>query len=324
MRSHLVGLTVLLLPSILSAQTREGFFQRPHDFQIYYRVEGTGPDTLVYLHGGPGGRLSDEAILDNAPLFGKHTVIFYQQRGNGRSSPATEDSLTSAAQHVEDLEAIRLAFHLEQLTLYGVSWGGGLAALYAATYPDRVRRVLQVNPMPPRRAPLTGTAISGARLDSTEQELFQQAAHTYGAAPDSASCLAFARLNAKIYTAPGPNRDSLIARACRDPHPPTPEERQERGRSMVVYRWTLQSLGDWDLRGQLGRVTAPALIIHGEADFLPLESVRAYARAYPSGRYLVLPGAGHSLPGDNPVAFFAIVEQFLAGTWPEHSQTDVP
>jgi proline iminopeptidase len=316
MSYRLFSAALLLLATPVFAQSREGFITRPHGIQIYYQVHGSGPDTLIYLHGGPGGRLSEDEIVNNSPLFKSHTVIFYQQRGNGRSSPATEDSLTSAAQHVEDLEALRVTFHLRQVTLYGVSWGGGLAALYAVAYPEHVARVLQVNPMPPRRASFGAAEIAGARLDSTQREEFRHAAATYFNTPDSASCLAFAQLNAQIYTVPGPNRDSLVARACRDPHRPTPEERQERARSLTDYRRTMQSLGDWDLTQTLRRVAAPALIIHGESDFLPLESVLDYARAYPSARYLVLPQSGHSLPGDNPEAFFTAVEAFLAGRWP--------
>lgn len=319
MRQPTCIFALLLLSAPLLAQTREGFIDRPHGFHIYFRVEGSGPDTLVYLHGGPGGQLTEETISENSPLFGRHTVIFYQQRGNGRSSPSTEDSLTSATQHVEDLEAIRRAFHLSRLTLYGVSWGGGLVALYAAAYPTHVGRLLQVNPMPPRRVPLGASEFGAARLDSTEREQFRLAAATYFATPDSASCLAFAKLNVQIFTAPGPNRDSMIVRACRDPHRPTAEERLERARSLVVYRRTIQSLGDWDLTEALHAVSVPALIIRGDSDFLPLQGVVDYADAYPQGRYLLLPNAGHALPGDSPGPFFKAVEEFLAGGWPAGS-----
>lgn len=44
---------------------------------------------------------------------------------------------------------MRLAFGLQRVILYGHSWGGGLAALYATTYPTHVSRIIQLNPMPP-------------------------------------------------------------------------------------------------------------------------------------------------------------------------------
>ena len=60
--------------------------------------------------------------------------------------------LTAAAM-IEDVEALRLAFHLDQLILLGHSWGGGLAVMYAAHYPKRVRRMILVGPIPPRLKP---------------------------------------------------------------------------------------------------------------------------------------------------------------------------
>lgn len=90
------SLLLLLIPAVGAGQAREGFLERPHGIQLYYRVEGHGSDTLIYLHGGPGGTLSDGPIEENQPLFQRHTVIFYQQRGTGRSSPGTEEASRGA------------------------------------------------------------------------------------------------------------------------------------------------------------------------------------------------------------------------------------
>lgn len=124
-----------------------------------------------------------------------------------------------------------------------------------------------------------------------------------------------------MYTVPGPNREAMIAKQCRDPHRLSAEERHEQYLGSLVYRRTLQSLGDWDLTAGLHQVKAPALIVHGDADFLPLASVQEYVRAYPSARYLIVANAGHVLPADNPRPFFAAVEAFLDGQWPAGAQS---
>ena len=71
-----------------------------------------------------------------------------------------------------------------------------------------------------------------------------------------------------------------------------------------VDRITLPSLGDWDWRPALGAVNAPALVIHGAHDHVPLESAREWASALPNGRLLVLEGSGHFPYLEMPERFF--------------------
>ena len=108
-----------LLATSASAQAREGYLQRPANVRLYYRFEGGGPDTIVYLHGGPGATLTEREVRGNAPLFAGHTVLFYQQRGTGKSSAIDDDSLLTVPQHIEDLEAFRRAIaihpHLDRI-----------------------------------------------------------------------------------------------------------------------------------------------------------------------------------------------------------------
>jgi pimeloyl-ACP methyl ester carboxylesterase len=61
-----------------------------------------------------------------------------------------------AKRHVADLEALRQHFKLRRVTLMGHSWGCGLAVLYAAAYPEIVKRLLLIAPLPPARTPFFG------------------------------------------------------------------------------------------------------------------------------------------------------------------------
>jgi pimeloyl-ACP methyl ester carboxylesterase len=63
----------------------------------------------------------------------------------------TDGKKLAFEKHVADLEALREYFKLEKLTLYGNSWGGLLASLYAIAHPDRVERMILGNPAPPMR-----------------------------------------------------------------------------------------------------------------------------------------------------------------------------
>ena len=121
----LVGCTTRDIPP-----AREGFMQSAGGGRLYYRASGSGPDTVIVLHGGPGlhSRYLDQAF---AELAADHVLIAYDQRGRGRSDFPSDSLVLSAATDVNDLEAVRVHFHLDRLTLIGHGWGAGLGALYA-------------------------------------------------------------------------------------------------------------------------------------------------------------------------------------------------
>src|SRR5215207_7637042 len=147
----LPALLVALLASPLNAQRypeaqEDGHFTGADGVRLFYRKLGSGTDVVVVLHGGPGGTMHNGEEV--APLAKGRTAIFYDQRGGGRSDLVSDPKLLTANHHVRDLEALRQHFQLEQMSLLGISWGSGLAALYAADHPGRVTRLLLVSPMP--------------------------------------------------------------------------------------------------------------------------------------------------------------------------------
>jgi proline iminopeptidase len=92
---------------------------------------GSG-DPILLLHGGPGmGNYFDSFPETLSP----HRVVSYDQRGCGRSS--CDGSFDVAAQ-VADLDAIRQHLGAGRIHLFGHSWGGLLAQLYAKAHPARV------------------------------------------------------------------------------------------------------------------------------------------------------------------------------------------
>lgn len=91
----------------------------------------------------------DELVPHFAPLAKTNAVIFYDQRGNGRSllERINRDTFNVELM-VEDLELLRQAFKVERLTLLGHSWGGLLALYYATKYPDNVERLIIIDAAP--------------------------------------------------------------------------------------------------------------------------------------------------------------------------------
>ena len=117
---------------------------------VVLRMRTVGPadaaDTLIAVHGGPG--LSLEAMEGYESLAGpERRVVSYDQRGAGRSSVPGDLDYSLDAQ-VADLEAIRTALGAESVQLLGQSWGGAIAAAYAAVHPDRVDALVLVGAVP--------------------------------------------------------------------------------------------------------------------------------------------------------------------------------
>ena len=135
-----------------SAQSpREGYITAPDGVRLFYKVVGSGPETLVAVHGGPGNSLNS-ILPDLEPLAKNRTVIYYDQRGGGRSDLIKDDKKLSIQKHVEDLETVRQFFKLDKMTLLGNSWGGLLIAYYAVAHPDRVERLILHDSAPPTKS----------------------------------------------------------------------------------------------------------------------------------------------------------------------------
>ena len=143
--SLLVALAVPVTLARAQHPAREGYVLTPDSASLYYRVIGSGADTIIAIHGGPGVDLESIAG-DFAPLGAKHVVIFYDQRGAGRSTLPADTTRLNATQQVADLDAVRKHFGLARVTLVAHSYGPLLAATYAIAHPDVVRRMVFFGP----------------------------------------------------------------------------------------------------------------------------------------------------------------------------------
>ena len=104
---------------------------------LYERRIGSG-DPVVVLHGGPGAH-HDYLLPGFDALAAGHELIYYDQRGGGRS-PVSRETPVGWREQVSDLEALRVHWGIERLTLAGYSWGGLLAMLYATEFPQPGRK----------------------------------------------------------------------------------------------------------------------------------------------------------------------------------------
>src|SRR5215831_5295070 len=99
---------------------------------IYYKAFGVGRPLMI-LHGGPGAS-HDYFLPHLVPLARTNRLIFIDERGSGKSSHLEDASGYTVENMVEDVESVRKALELGEVSLLGHSFGGVLAQAYALKY----------------------------------------------------------------------------------------------------------------------------------------------------------------------------------------------
>ncbi|MDR6984856.1 proline iminopeptidase [Rheinheimera pacifica] len=110
--------------------------------QLYYELQGdpVAEVPLLFVHGGPGAGVR----ADDKQLFTKlqRPVIYYDQRGCGKSKFDQRLTANTTEHLIADIELLRHTLTVEQLILVGGSWGSTLSLLYAIRYPQHVVRMV--------------------------------------------------------------------------------------------------------------------------------------------------------------------------------------
>lgn len=145
-RFTLITLAMFFTLTLLAhtSQNSSFYFQTSDSTKLYVRVAGNG-SPILFVHGGPG---SDsyyfEATPGNALLQQQHTIVYFDQRGSGRSSAAPTGDY-SLIRMLQDMEELRKYLGYERWSVMGHSFGGILITNYAALYPQSVDRLLVIH-----------------------------------------------------------------------------------------------------------------------------------------------------------------------------------
>lgn len=118
-----------------------GYLKVPEGHELYY--EGFGHPLgapILSLHGGPGGGFTDRSKKLFDPK--RHNVVFFDQRGAGRSRPFASIEANTTRKLLDDVDRVLDRFALNRVILTGASWGTTLALAYAIRRPERVAGLL--------------------------------------------------------------------------------------------------------------------------------------------------------------------------------------
>jgi proline iminopeptidase len=116
---------------------QKGFVNVGHGHRLYFeRCGNKNGVPAVFLHGGPGtGFVEKHKALFDFRLF---DVLFFDQRGAGRSKPYGSTKNNTTWDLVNDITLLLNRFGIDKAVFYGGSWGSTLALVYAIQHPERV------------------------------------------------------------------------------------------------------------------------------------------------------------------------------------------
>jgi pimeloyl-ACP methyl ester carboxylesterase len=267
---------------------------------------GDAADPAILLIGGMGAAMDwwEEEFcqrLASGQGQGGRFVIRYDHRDTGQSVsyPAGAPGYTGA-DLAADAAGILDALGRRSAQLAGISMGGALAQRVALAHPARVDSLVlfSTSPavpsglkLPPMSAELRAWfAAKVPKPDRTERAAIIDYLTDYERQLESARYFDEARVRELVARVAGRTRDMAA--------------------SMTNH--AVAEEGSMS-RGPLGRIAAPALVIHGTADPLfPFGHGEALARGIPGAGLLPLEGVGHQVP---PRAFWApVIAAMLRGT----------
>jgi class 3 adenylate cyclase len=277
--------------------SREIRYARNGDVSLAYQVIGDGPIDVVLV----SGFVSNQEVMWDDPLAQRiperigafARLILYDKRDQGLSDrmgkpPTLEESM-------DDLRAVMDAAGCERAALYGVSEGGPMCQLFAATFPERV----------------TALALYGTYCRMIEGDGYDIGV------PDRAIA-AFGEILSEKWGSPV-GLHMFAPGVADDPRFRDYWGRLLRSGSSPKSAIALMDLyRQIDTRSVLGSISAPTLVMHRSGDrAAPVSWGRYLAEHIPGARYVELDGIDH-LPMVDPEPILDELEEFLTGTRLDH------
>ncbi|HJW96317.1 MAG TPA: alpha/beta fold hydrolase [Thermoanaerobaculia bacterium] len=284
-------------------ETPQTLYARSGDVNIAYQVVGSGPLDLVFVMGW----ITHLEYFWQEPSFARFLrrlasfsrLILIDKRGTGLSDRVPLHQLPTLEQRMDDVRAVMEAVGSPRAALCGISEGGPMCSLFAATYPERTSALVMI-----------GTYAKRIRSDD------------YPWGPTAEQREAFFELMQREWGGPV----GLNERAPSKANDPAFREWWAKYLRMGASPGAAVALtrmnAEIDVRHVLPTIRVPSLIIHRSGDLcLKVEEGRYVASRIPKAKYVELPGNDH-LPfvGDQD-AIVDEVEEFLTGVR-QHSAPD--
>jgi pimeloyl-ACP methyl ester carboxylesterase len=275
------------------SQTR---YARSGDVSVAYQVRGEGSSDVVIVPGS----FSNVDLLWDLPGWGQlvtklaanHRVIAFDKRGTGLSDPVV--GAPDMETRMDDVRAVLDAVKSERASILGISEGGPMSMLFAATYPERISRLI-----------LFGTLARNTWAPGYTFPEFTDDEWRSGVREDTE---AFRR-----------DPEGVVAAMVRSAAPEAPDDEIAayipyftRGTTPAMFE-ALALSGMFDVRDVLSAVRVPTLIIQHDGDpWVVPQHGRYLAQHIPGARYVELRRSSHLLSRDSWRPVYSEITSFLA------------
>jgi pimeloyl-ACP methyl ester carboxylesterase len=280
---------------MMQAETK---YARSGDIHIAYQALGRGPLDLVYV---PGWVSHVELAWEEPTLarflrrFASFSrLITFDKRGTGLSDRVPNDQLPTLEERMDDLRAVMDAVGSERAALLGISEGGNLCALFAATYPERTTALVMYGTFAKR---IWSPDYPWAPTPEKREQEYALVESEWGGLMDLAHYVP-----SKIDDEEFARRLATYMRRAASP-----------GAAVALLRMNTQI----DIRAILPTISVPTLVIHRTGDLdVNVEEGRWLAEQIAGARFVELSGDDH-LPwvGDQD-AILDEIQEFLTGVRP--------
>ena len=256
------------------------------DTRLYFDVDGAklvpaGPwmrerQTVILLHPGPGFDHGLFKVQLGPALVPHAQVVYFDQRGGGRSDKADPSELT-LDRWADDVKELADVLGIERPVVLGLGFGSLVAIRYASRYPTHPGALALAAPVA-RMVPERSIAI----YERLGGPVAREVAERFYRSMDEQGFADFLRVCFPLLTSYELSSDVII-RADWSPE--------------VLIRWMRGEAGELDLREELGTISVPTLVLAGEDDaWAPLASVQEVVEHLPEGtRFRSYPDARHSV-----------------------------
>ena len=292
--------TLLLLSgSALAQQTpaSTGMVATPEVNLAYETYGATGNATpVIVANGGPG--LSHIYMLQNdvwTRLSHNRQIVFYDQRGTGKSKQVKPDASWGMDAQVADMEAVRAKFGFQKFDLVGDSYGGLLAMAYAAAHPEHIEKLILSDSAAPAWKDIV-RVLPDVFPDVMEQIAARE--KDSAGSPNAADQRIRDHFLMLFYSEA--NRDAYLAGV------------KDLGSTPQVSAAVQKATRTLDLTAELPKFKFPTLVITGRYDMnvAPLTAWNIY-KAIPGAKFVVFEKSGHLPSYEEPDKYVTVVDQFF-------------
>jgi class 3 adenylate cyclase/pimeloyl-ACP methyl ester carboxylesterase len=251
-------------------------YARNGSVRLAYRVFGDGEITLVLVPGWVSNvDFYDDPTTPFAPLVAhlarKTRLVVWDKRGTGLSDPVTH--IPPLDERIDDLQAVLDAVNADRPALLGISEGGPMSVLFAATYPEHVRSMVLYGTTARfvRKPPEFPWGIPPERIDAGVADIDEHWGEGFLARP---------LLGEAAHTPGVREMMGRLERACASP---------------TIAKMLWRSIGEIDIREILKTVRTPTLVLSRPDDeMVPIESSQALAAGIPGAVFRALPPGAHA------------------------------